>query len=743
MPASKSFQEYSRQKAEEDWQRKVDKRKKELSNDERIQTATEYKKIGADKFKSGNISEAIEYYREAYCYVHDLVDARRRERVKLTVPLLLNLALCYEKQGDKVVQELEREKVKFDPAQFGVQYKSAPTNNEDEEEEDEVPLPAIARPMNSLPLNASQEGRQKDAVALYEKMRHDAREAVRIADIPRNEVEATFVLKSRLRLAVAGEKLRDWELAARELKKILQEQQLLQEKVCLQNRKTADGVDLSKVEAAQRAFVEDALTRWPRVSAALESQRASAAVPRGFLNKKKKVTQDHVDAHQARPNNTEGKDTDHPSKKKLNDEREHQQEGDQVKDHKKDQGSDDDPEAEAARKAFSSQVFEKLAKSKGNKMLYEERDRAMEPAREKIAHDNKVLDLERELMNIVVEKDSEKAATLEEYQKHREARFETQEEQLGYKKKVLDKIEAEKKIAEETAWAQRLEKQKRTREQQKASVRLRTGNTAAGSQTIHQPLTAGDDGDNDLHVEEIDASTGQPLAHDKLQPANAPPPTSNFGHQSMECERLLKHRLKEILLGVALESDDDLPQKSVYETIGKMNVVDEGEGSYCLKGLIANVEVEGDCGVFRTKSYHAEAFHYWDFKLEIDWEVCVARRGAKSYRHAEDIMKEVAKGYREPVSEANSKTGAGHCDAPPTIAKNALTWGRFSILDFSSDEKGEYDQEALQFSNLTEHKCERGGKLTRWSEDLATDLGQVVRKRLTRFVTEFRNMDVE
>lgn len=48
--------------------------------------------VAQDKFKSGNLMEARDYYREAIVYVEDLVDARRKERNELLMPLYSNLA---------------------------------------------------------------------------------------------------------------------------------------------------------------------------------------------------------------------------------------------------------------------------------------------------------------------------------------------------------------------------------------------------------------------------------------------------------------------------------------------------------------------------------------------------------------------------------------------------------------------------------------------------------------------------
>lgn len=113
MPAS-NYREYAREKAESEWKRRVDAKKKDLSNAKRIELGTDYKKKGSDKFSSGNVVEAIDYYREAYAYVYDLVDACRKDRVRLSVPLSLNLARCYEKLGDKCVVDAVIEQNKYE-----------------------------------------------------------------------------------------------------------------------------------------------------------------------------------------------------------------------------------------------------------------------------------------------------------------------------------------------------------------------------------------------------------------------------------------------------------------------------------------------------------------------------------------------------------------------------------------------------------------------------------------------------
>lgn len=76
-----------------------------------------------DKFKSGNLMEARDYYREAIICVEDLVDARRKERNDLLIPLYSNLAQaacgaffgkrCYGRCGN--IQVCFRHQGKFGP----------------------------------------------------------------------------------------------------------------------------------------------------------------------------------------------------------------------------------------------------------------------------------------------------------------------------------------------------------------------------------------------------------------------------------------------------------------------------------------------------------------------------------------------------------------------------------------------------------------------------------------------------
>lgn len=100
MTPAPTFDDYQRKKREKAWKDKVASQKESMGNKERVERAYEWKSIGNDKFKSGNLPEAKDYYREAIFYVEDLVDARRQERVDLLMPLYCNLAQAYLKLQD-------------------------------------------------------------------------------------------------------------------------------------------------------------------------------------------------------------------------------------------------------------------------------------------------------------------------------------------------------------------------------------------------------------------------------------------------------------------------------------------------------------------------------------------------------------------------------------------------------------------------------------------------------------------
>eukprot|EP00439_Symbiodinium_sp_Y106_P065682 s815_g10.t1 len=69
---TRSFQDYQKEKQEREWKEKVQSRKEAMNNAQRVSRATEFKTIGNDKFKSGNLLEARDYYREAVIYAGSL-----------------------------------------------------------------------------------------------------------------------------------------------------------------------------------------------------------------------------------------------------------------------------------------------------------------------------------------------------------------------------------------------------------------------------------------------------------------------------------------------------------------------------------------------------------------------------------------------------------------------------------------------------------------------------------------------
>ncbi|CAE8599629.1 unnamed protein product [Polarella glacialis] len=106
---TKTFEEYQKEKREREWKEKVQKQKEALGNAERVKRATDWKAIGNEKFKVGNLPEARDYYREAIILVEDLVEARRKERNDLLVPLYANLAQVYLRLGEDLIAVLKLE----------------------------------------------------------------------------------------------------------------------------------------------------------------------------------------------------------------------------------------------------------------------------------------------------------------------------------------------------------------------------------------------------------------------------------------------------------------------------------------------------------------------------------------------------------------------------------------------------------------------------------------------------------
>ncbi|CAD7960726.1 unnamed protein product [Amoebophrya sp. A120] len=704
---SKSYEEYAKEKREQDWQRKVDEKKKKLTtNQDRIKQADSYKKTGNEKFKSGNLDEAIDYFREAYNYVFDLPETVNKERSKIVVALLLNLALCYEKQAKKLDLRLESEVKKFDCREYGVELESnSAVVEKKSSNKDEVQVggttPASSG-QHGIHVHQQEEQQrdhdfllvQKERNTLYEKMRDKAKEAVKICNIERNEVEVTFVLKSRLRLAVACEKLGEFSDSLTQVNKII-----------AVGKKTKAAEGKIKNEELQEygkisGFVAEAEAMLKTLEAQADAMNKKAAVKKGFLFSGKSRS---------------GKMTSAGAEV-------------EVASAKKDAtaltaaAAQDTPPAEEPLKDFSQKLFTKLNKKTTNSSsLYEEREKQMEPIREKIKKEDKVLELERELHNIVATKEADKAETLDEYKEQKFNRMLANEDQLNDKKKVLDKIAFDKEMEEDQDWWKRLKNK------------------------IHEK-----DKDNSGSVGDSD-SAAQQLS---TTPTSSSKPNSSF--ESYECDRMVRHRLKDIFLGVAIEAEENMDLKEIQQLVDPNTTAldlvkhEEEQNQYCFKTLITNIDIKsGDCGIFRTAKHNYIAglkpFFYFEFNFELQWEVVVGRRNEQSYQTGKDIMKKVASSYREEASsEEQKKTGSGFCDAPSTFAKGqAISFGKLEVLDFSSDEYGKWDEEALVVRKVVEKDKILGGvKVEKNCARLVSEMEKVVKRRLGKFVKEFQNIEL-
>lgn len=147
------------------------------------------------------------------------------------------------------------------------------------------------------------------------------------------------------------------------------------------------------------------------------------------------------------------------------------------------------------------------------------------------------------------------------------------------------------------------------------------------------------------------------------------------------------------------------------------------------------VSLDGEAGLFRTKK-HAKSFHYYDYRIVLDYEVCLSKRGERTYRSAKDIISEVAE---NAITGKNCQpeNGKGQHDAPDTIAENAVQWGKFIIPEFSSDLEGRWDEEVFFVEKEMKRECRKGVKVSKMVEALVGELEALVRRRLGRFVKEF------
>lgn len=469
---TRTFQEYQQEKREREWKDKVQSRKEALGNAERVKRAGEFKEIGNDKFKSGNLMEARDYYREAIIYVEDLVDARRKERNDLLIPLYSNLAQVYLRLEEASLAE-------------------------------EVCTKALV-----------------------------------IAEVPRNEVPNGLKAKAQFRRGVARRSLGKTDEAKEDLQAVL--------------RLQPDHAEVLK----EMSIVKRQLA---------EKHQQQKAAWGGFLQK----------------------DQGAPTAAQRQKEREERQR--QALQRRK----------ERLRRAEERQqmegAFEKLSKGK---MLYEAREKEMEPVRKKEEEKKQTLELEQQLLNIIDEsKGKPKTDKFEEFMKQKEARAMEQSSELDQKKKVLDKVKKEEQWAEDDQWRQERLNHRKQLESRGAAVQ--------------QQMWA-----------------------------------------AKQVDRWCQQRLRETLVSSTVQMDDNDVVKRLCPALCG---TDETPESPVLRALITDVlKLDGDASVIQLND-KKQPLHYFDYFLKMDWEVHLCNRHETSYRPAEELITEAAHDHEQKAPKSVAK----------------------------------------------------------------------------------------
>lgn len=465
---TRTFQEYQAEKQEREWKERVKARKEKMGNAERVERAAEWKNIGNEKFKAGNLPEARDYYREAIIFVEDLVDARRQERNELLVPLYCNLAQVNLRLGD----------------------------------------PAGAAEV--------------------------AARALAIAEVPRNAVSAGLRAKAQFRRGLARRALGKNEEARDDFLAVLKLQ--------------PESEEVTRELAAVRATLAE------------EARKAREQMG-GFLQRE-------------------------ADERKQREERQRRLE--------ERRGAEEEKRRE--RRALAEQrqqmqgAFEKL--SKGT-MLYEQREKEMEPIRKKEEEKKKTLELEQNLLNIIdSSKGLPKTEKFDEFMEKKHARCTEQHNELDQKKKILDKHKKEQQWDEDDAWRGQRDEHRRRLEAEREAGALQTG-----------------------------------------------PPSL---WEAKEVARWCEQRLRDVLLGTFVEGDALAPELAV-KVSGKDAEKSESAG-YVLKALVTDVlKLAGDASVVRLNA-HKAPLYYYDYFLKLDWEVALARPGERAYRTADELITVAAKG---------------------------------------------------------------------------------------------------
>jgi len=454
-----------------------------MGNEKRVRMATQWKKVGNEKFKAGNVLEAREYYREAIIYVEDLVDARRTERNELLVPLYSNLAQVYVKLGENdLVEDI-------------------------------------------------------------------AAKLLAIADVPRNAVKSTFRAKALFRRGQARRALKKLDEAKEDLTAAL--------------RLQPDAEDICMELAAVRAQL---------------SQEAKQAREKmgGFLNR--------------------GNDEKQQQEDKRRQAEEKRRRAEEIRKERR---------AKAEQKQQMQQAFQKISEGK---MLYEQREKEMEPVRKKEEEKKKTLELEKDLLNIIDDsKGLPKTENFDEFMKKKEATCVEQSDELDQKKKVLDKMRKEDTWVDDDVWK----------------------------------------GQRDDHRKRIIA---------EREAGIMPVGPSNMW-EGKEVKRWCEQRLRDRLVCLTSESDE----LTLREAAAALDI-DKGRSRQVLRAIITDVlKLEGDAAVMKLNAHKPPLFYY-DYFLKLDWEVAVCNTSDQViYRTGEQLIGVAAKkdDGKAPPSIAENRIFAG------------------------------------------------------------------------------------
>lgn len=480
---TRTFQEYQAEKREREWSDKVKKQKEGMNNEQRVKRATQWKKVGNDKFKAGNVDEAREYYREAIIYVEDLVDARRTERNELLVPLYSNLAQVHVKLGEHSLVE-------------------------------DVAAKLLA-----------------------------------IAEVPRNEVKPSFKAKALFRRGQA-------RLAMNKL-----------------DEAKEDFTAALRIQPDAEEIARDLAT--VRVQLSAEAKERTQRMG-GFLNKQ-------------------------VSEKERKEEQRQQQE----EKRRKAEEIRNERRARAEQKQQMQQAFQKISEGK---MLYEQREKEMEPVREKEAEKRKTLELERDLLGIIDEsKGIEKTENFDAFMEKKQAGCIEQSDELDQKKKVLDKLKKEETWVDDDVWK----------------------------------------GQRDDHRQRIMA---------EREAGTMPVGPSNMW-EAMEVQRWCEQRLRDTLVCLTVDTEE----LTLREAAAALDI-DKGKSRQVLRAIITDVlKLEGDAAVMRFNP-HKPPLYYYDYFLKLDWEVAVcSTTDDKVYRTAEELIGVAAKidDGKAPASVVDNRILAG------------------------------------------------------------------------------------